>query len=150
MNKMNKVFFKKTDEFFKYNKYVSVVKDYKIMEYTVDLVIGCNVFIQFPFGIPNEILQQILLASSYDSSEHKLLGTNNYKDVQLDEHDYGNFIVYHSDYGLYIKVFNKNDLSWIPLVYDYYLEENPEGLLESPGTCQLKDSSELKKCGYED
>ena len=150
MNKMNKVFFKKTDEFFKYNKCVSVVKDYKIMEYTVDLVIGCNVFIQFPLGIPNEILQQILLASSYDSSEHKLLGTNNYNDVQLDEHDYGNFIVYHSEYGLYIKVFNKNDLSWIPLVYDYYLEQNPEGLFESPSMCPLKDSSELKKCGYED
>lgn len=147
---MNKVFLKKMDEFFKYNKCVSVVKNYKIMEYTVDLVIGWDVFIDFPKGTPKEVIQQILLASSYDSSEHKLLGTNNYKDVQLDEHDYGTFIVYHSEYGLYIKVFSKNDLSWIPVVYDHYLEQTPEGLFEHPGMCPLKDSSELKKCGYED
>ena len=147
---INKVFFKKTDEFFKYNKCVSVVKNYKIMEYTVDLAIGWNVFIDFPKGTPKYVMQQILLASSYDSREHKLLGTNNYKDVQLDEHDYANFIVYRSDYGMYIKVFNKDDWSWVPLVYDYYLEQNPDGLFDDPGTCPLKDSSELKKCGYED
>ena len=146
----NEIFFKKADEFFKFNKCVSVVKNYKIMEYTVDLVIGWNVFIDFPKGTPKDVIQQILLASSYDSREHKLLGTNNYKDVQLDEHDYGNYIVYHSEYGIYIKVFNKNDWSWVPLVYDYYLEETPDGLLDGPGTCPLKDSSELKKCGYED
>lgn len=146
----NKIFFKKTDEFFKHNKCVSVVKNYEIMEYTVDLVIGYNVFIDFPKGTPKDVIQQILLASSYDSMEHKLYGTNNYKDVQLNEHDYGNFIVYHSDYGMYIKVFNKNDFSWIPLVYDYYLEQDSEGLLDGPGTCPLKNSSELKKCGYED
>lgn len=147
----NKIFFKKTDEFFKHNKCVSVVKNYEIMEYTVDLVIGYNVFIDFPKGTPKDVIQQILLANSYNSMEHKLWGTNNYKDVQLNEHDYGNYIVYHnSDYGMYIKVFNKNDLSWISLAYNHYLEQASDGLFNGPGTCSLKNSSELKKCGYED
>lgn len=140
------VYIKKVDEFFKHDKYVSLVKDYKIMEFTVDLVIGMDVFIDFGARIKEEI-QAILLANSYDSSANRLYGTNNYKQVELDEHDYGNFIVYDSCYGLYIKVFDKNDLSWIPLVYAYY-SEWPEFLIDKPGTCELKDSSELIQCGY--
>ena len=140
------VYFKKIDEFFKHDKYVSLVKNYKIMEFTVDLVIGMDVFIDFGARIKEEI-QAILLANSYDSSANRLYGTNNYKQVELDEHDYGNFIVYDSCYGLYIKVFDKNDLSWIPLVYAYY-SEWPEFLIDEPSTCKLKDSSELIQCGY--
>lgn len=141
------VYIKKVEEFFKHDKCVSVVKNYKIMEYTVDLVIGCNVFIDFPKRTPKEVIQKILLASTYDSSDHVLYGTNNYKDVQLDEHDYGNFIIYDSYCGCFIKVFDKNDLSWIPLVYTYYTE-CPDYLIQEPGTCELKDSSELIQCGY--
>ena len=141
------VYIKKVDEFFKHDKYVSLVKDYKIMEFTVDLVIGTNVFIDFAKGTPKEVMQKILLANSYDSSRNMLQGTNDYKQVELDEHDYGNFIIYDSYCGLFIKVFDKNDLSWIPLVYEYYAE-CPEFLMEEPGTCELKDSSELIQCGY--
>lgn len=141
------VYIKKVEEFFKHDKCVSIVKNYKIMEFTVDLVIGGNVFIDFPKGTPKEVIQKILLASTYDSSDHVLYGTNNYKDVQLDEHDYGNFIIYDSYCGMYIKVFDKNDLSWIPLVYAYYTE-CPNRLMQEPDTCELKDSSELIQCGY--
>lgn len=72
------VYIKKVDEFFKHDKYVSLVKDYKIMEFTVDLVIGTNVFIDFAKGTPKEVIQKILLANSYDSSANRLQGTNNY------------------------------------------------------------------------
>ena len=140
------VYIKKVDEFFKHDKYVSLVKDYKIMEFTVDLVIGADVFISFGARIKEEI-QAILLANSYDSSANRLYGTNNYKQVELDEHDYGNFIVYDSCYGWFIKVFDKNDLSWIPLVYAHYADF-PDFLVDAPGTCKLKNSSELIQCGY--
>lgn len=141
------VYIKKVEEFFKHDKYVSLVKNYKIMEFTVDLVIGTNVFIDFAKGTPKEVIQKILLANSYDSSANSLQGTNNYKDLELDEHDYGNFIIYDNYCGWFIKVFDKNDLSWIPLVYGYYAEF-PDFLMEEPGTCELKDSSELIQCGY--
>ena len=140
------VYIKKVDEFFKHDKYVSLVKDYKIMEFTVDLVIGTNVFIDFGARIKEEI-QAILLANSYDSSANRLYGTNNYKQVELDEYDYGNFIIYDSYCGWFIKVFDKNDLSWIPLVYAHYADF-PDFLVDEPGTCELKDSSELIQCGY--
>ena len=143
----NAVYIKKVEEFFKHDEYVSLTKNYKIMEFTVDLVIGVHVFIDFPKGTPKEVMQKILLANTYDSSTNRLYGTNNYKQVELNEHDYGNFIVYDSCYGLYIKVFNKNDLSWIPLVYAYY-SEWPELLIDEPGICELKNSSELIQCGY--
>ena len=71
------VYIKKVDEFFKHDKYVSLVKDYKIMEFTVDLVIGTNVLIDFPKGTPKEVMQKILLANSYDSSANSVEGTNN-------------------------------------------------------------------------
>ena len=140
------VYIKKVDDFFKHDKYVSLVKDFKIMEFTVDLVIGTNVFIDFAKGTPKEVMQKILLANSYDSSANRLQGTNNYKDLELDEHDYGNFIIYDSYCGLFIKVFDKNDLSWIPLVYGYYTDW-PDLLCEAPHTCPISNSSELKKCG---
>lgn len=139
------VYIKKVDEFFKHDKYVSLVKDYKIMEFTVDLVIGTSVFINFG-PMVKEVMQSILLATSYDSDRDTLCDTNNYKQVILDEKDYGDFIVYDSAYGLFIKVFNKNDLSWIPLVYAYY-DSWPGLLCEAPYTCPLNNSSELKKCG---
>ena len=53
------VYIKKVDEFFKHDKYVSLVKNYKIMEFTVDLVIGTDVFIDFPKGTPKEVIQKI-------------------------------------------------------------------------------------------
>ena len=139
------VYFKKIDEFFKHDKYISIVKNFKIMEFEVDLVIGANVFISFGARIKEEI-QAILLANSYDSDRGVLYNTNNYKEVILDETDYGNFIVYDSCYGKFIKVFNKNDLSWIPLVYAYY-SDWPDLLCEAPYTCPISNSSELKKCG---
>lgn len=118
-------FINNVKKFFKYNKYIYINNQFQIMEYKVDLVLGCCVFIEFDEKYHKNIkeedierMQKISLANTYDGKH--LYNTNNYKEQNFEYEEYEYFSLYRFNGALFVRVTNSYCLNWIPIVYAEY------------------------------
>jgi hypothetical protein len=114
--------------FFKHDNYVSIQEDVKMMEFTVDLTIGLYVAVEYDDGseVDIERMQKIALSNTahvyWKDSKVYLHNTNDYKEKSYRITEYDGFTTYDIDGAFFIRVSDVNNLTWIPLVYDYYCE----------------------------
>ena len=138
-------------DFFRYDKYICIQEQFKIMEFRVDLAIGTNVFVEFDenqhkYSLEEDIerMQKISLANTY--SNGYLLNTNNYKEVGYEYKEYEGFCTYCLPGAFFIRVNDKNCLTWIPLMYEHYCEYMD--FLDIPPTPYLGNSKDLINLPY--
>lgn len=139
------------EDFFKYDKHISLEKQFPILEYKVDLAIGTNVFVEFDEKHHKnqtqedmERMQKISLANTY--RDGYLHNTNKYEEQKSIINKYDGFTTYDFNGAFFIRVFDKKCLSWIPFVYGKYIEF-PDLLDEKP-TPYVGHSSELISLKY--
>ena len=120
------------------------------MEFRVDLAIGLNVFVEYDEKHHNnqidkdiDRMKKIALSQTYDDGY--LMYTNDFTEVYYEVYEYDNFTIYDFNGATFIRVYNKNCLTWIPLMYECYVEYM-DFLNIKPKQIPLKHSNELKKC----
>lgn len=121
-------FIENIKDFFKYDKYISLESQFKIMEFRVDLMIGCLCCVEFDenyhkYQKQDDIdrMKKIALALTYDGTH--LHVTNNYRKVSIITLEKNNdFTVYDIHGILFVRVRNRNCMNWIPIVYGFYSE----------------------------
>ena len=140
-------FIQNVKDFFKYDNYVSIIEQFRIMEYRVDLVIGNSCFIEFDeeyhkfkSDLDYDRMQKITLANTYNKNSKYLMNTNNYKEVNSEIKEYEGFIIYNFSGGIFIRVFEEKCLSWIPIMYEHYNEYMD--FLDVPPTSYYDEKSE--------